>query len=361
MKKIIIFSILMLLFIPNIKATDISEIEKNIKIEYKWYKEENIEDIYHPAKEKLVGYIENSFDYRLGAPSNWDEKYCEYNLDYYEIEKQYTYKRVDKIRYLEINDIEPSKINKVEIYYQGQKLKINNILSNSSSKISIYDLKNEYFLEELLFYIEADSDYDLRLFRERYPQIKTIQKSIRNDKILVPDKTWILSNTNYIESSSKEPPLINGFIKQETIKKKCRIREKKTHRYKLEKKYYDNNYHEYIEGYYPDYQNYIVKYFGSTITENVIIEKPIIKKQIEKEYIYLKEPSEKEITTKENEETRSNNEVTKCDTPEIKYIEKEVVNENKKISKKTKIIIAFLGLIILIETIWLIINAKKVD
>ena len=33
MKKIIIFSILMLLFIPNIKATDISEIEKNIKIE----------------------------------------------------------------------------------------------------------------------------------------------------------------------------------------------------------------------------------------------------------------------------------------------------------------------------------------
>ena len=53
--------------------------------------------------------------------------------------------------------------------------------------------------------------------------------------------------------------------------------------------------------------------------------------------------------------------MTKCDTPEIKYIEKEVVNENKKISKKTKIIIAFLGLIILIETIWLIINAKKVD
>lgn len=353
MKKIIIFIPLIFILIPRVKATDISEIEKNIKIEYKWYKENITENIYHPAKEKIDGYIENPFDFRLGTSSEWNEKYCEYNKEYYEIEEQYTYKRVEKVRYLEIRDIELSKIKKIEAYYKGKKIKISERLYNPSQKVTIQDLNAEYNLEDLLFYIEAEDDYDILLYKVEHTSNKSIKKSIRNEKILIPDKTWLLSNTNYIEDTSKEMILNNDFIKTDTIKKICRIREKKTHRYKLEKEYYDNNYHEYIEGYYPDYNDYIIKYYGDVITQNIEIEKPIIQKQIQKEYIYLTNEDSNETLT-------SNSELIKqeCDNnTKIEYIEKKIFRYI--IPPKIYLLIAILLLIIIIGAILLIILQKK--
>lgn len=353
MKKKIICIILIFIFIPRVKATDISEIEKNIKIEYKWYKENITESIYHPAKEKIEGYIENPFDFRLGTSSEWDEKYCEYNKEYYEIEEQYTYERVEKVRYLEIRDIELSKVKKIEVYYKGKKINISERLYNSSNRIMIQDLNSEYNIEDLLFYVEAEDDYDLLLYKVEHTSNKGIKKSIRNEKILIPNKTWILSNANYIEDTSKEMILNNDFIKTNTMKKTCRIREKKTHRYKLEKEYYDDNYHEYVAGYYPDYNDYVIKYYGDVITQNVEIEKTIIQKQTQKEYIYL--------TTEDSSKTlASEQELTKqeCDSnKKVEYVEKKIFKEI--IPHRIYLLIAILSLLLIIEIIILVILQKK--
>ena len=136
----------------------------------------------------------------------------------------------------------------------------------------------------------------------------------------------------------------------------CKSTEIVAYKYKIEREYYDDDYHAYVEGYIKDEDDYKLFYKEEPIINTVEITKEITKEKIVKQpqiqYVYL--PSKNEIQKldsskdKENEITENKECTPQIKTQiktEIKTIEKEMI----KTPKRVYIIIAILILLIILQ------------
>ena len=145
---------------------------------------------------------------------------------------------------------------------------------------------------EITFYIKGDNEYKISLYASSNFNNPVISKSVINEELLMPDKTWLTNNTKFIEYTAqieyRDSDLITRvtrydlcrFFKVLSENYVCREREIMTYRYNVEKEYYDDNYHINVEGYIKDINDY--RYFYNLKPITNIIEVP--KENIIKEY-----------------------------------------------------------------------------
>lgn len=360
MKKII-FVLFLVLNISKVYANETINITDDVEVKYKWYKEEIIDELYHKKGEDLEGYLEDTKKIKSGLYYTvWDGKYCTYSEDDYYIERDimYEYNNVENSMYIKLEKIDYQEIKKIQIFYKNKELEYN-IIQNNNEQI-IIKLNKYYETNYLWFYIDTEKEYDITLAYGKDFNRKTISKHIKNEKLLVPDKSWINEETKYVTTRNGIYIENDDFLKLFTSINLCRVKEKLTYRYKINKVYYDDNYHSYIEGYLPDYNDYIIEYNSELPTDIVEITKTIVDKQ--KEYIYIENEKNK-LTTTVQEDNKENilnqNECNKPNTViETKYIENDIIKKIYKIPKKIYLLITILLLIITIQTIRL---KKKVE
>ena len=337
-KKIIIIILLCILLMSKVQALEYKEITNDAEIRHKWYKE-IIEGDYYPLKEDLPGYIVDYNNIKYIDYSLWENEYCYYPDEYYIKEKQLMreYKRISEIRYVLLENF--NYTNNVKIYNNNKPIEYE-MLSYSNNILKI-DLGKKYLCDNLLFYIENATNYKLSLHIESSYKSAQLSKEIKEDNIIIPDKSWITSTATYKTKYTLDNPLdITDFttlIKSYDI---CRYKEKYVYKYKIKKYYYDENYYNYIEGYTKDINDYKVYYKGKPIINTVeIIKEKVVTKPVV-EYIYL-EP-EKEILEIDSSTKKE------CHPKiETQIIEKEVF----KTPKKIYIVITLLIIIILLISI----------
>lgn len=354
MKKIIVFFLCMLC-LENVKALEQKNITNEVEIKYKWYQEEITEGFYYPKKEKLNEYFEDIENIQYSEYSDWNEEYCVFSKDNYLIEEKIvnTYEKVDKTKYLEIDFIRVNGeycndcVKEIKIFSERKEINYKIILQNDR-QIKI-ELPEEFDTEKLWFFIDTDNIYNMYLLKDiNLPNIN-LSQYIKKSKILIPDKGWITSKTTFVKEINEQNLDNNEFVKNIEKTKICRVREKNTYRYKINKKYYDDNYYSYLENYIPDIKNYTAYYIKEFPTDIIEITKTDTNYIKEKEYIYI-EPKEEPIEN-ENIKDKEKNTIVH----EIKYIDKIV----KYIPIKIYILLLILFIVIIILTLKLL--KKKVD
>ena len=345
-KIILIFAIFIFsTSLTKVESSTDLDITNDTTIKYKWYIEEKVEGMYYPKGESLEGYYEDINDIKYGKESDLDEKYCQYSRDKYVVtmDVERIYKKIIDAQYVKIIGIsEDTNIrifaNTTEINYSIRKMGTDEI---------IIDLNRYYELGILWFYIESEESFDMYLaFDERFTMI-SIYKHIENTKIIIPDETWIYKNSTYATMYTHENKNNNAFLTYTGQRAKCRAKEIQTYRYKIKRKYYDDQYYEYLNDYIPDYKNYIIEYNGELPTNTINITKTIKEIVPIKEYIYLETTENQQLN---NQET-NNITTEKCESTEktkTKYIETEVIKEKEVIPSKIYYLIIILFLIILI-------------
>lgn len=220
-----------------------------------------------------------------------------------------------------------------------------------------------------MFYIDTTENYKISLYINSFYLGHSLSKSITNEKISIPDKTWITDKTSYetIRTNAvyKNSDLTTILYQEE----ECTYRDILVYKYNTEREYYDENYHTYVEGYLKDTNDYKIYYKGEEIKEEPIIETiEIIKEKIIKEpqieYVYLEtndktnNPKIEYIYIEKEKKNDSSNNKTSCD-PQIitkTKIKKEMVE--KEIYKIPKIIY-IIGTIMIMTIIILIIKTRK--
>ena len=227
-----------------------------------------------------------------------------------------------------------------------------------------------------MFFVDTTEEYKISLYTNKNFIDYTISKTLSNEKISIPDKTWLTDKTEYgtvtttiVYDNSDLTTILNRV-------EECTYRDILVYRYNTERQYYDG-YHTYVEGYLKDISDYKYYYKGEPIKEEPIIETiEIIKEKIIKEplieYVYVDTNNksnksqieyvyiEKENNLNENKNDSSKNEI-KCQ-PEIitnTKIKREIIE--KEISKIPKIIylIGF-GMVIIIMILIIKIRKKYV-
>lgn len=349
MKKIIFI----LLFVANITivhANESKDITADAQIKYKWYREEIVEGIYYPKKDILEGYLEDSTNVII-APyyTVWDEKYCNYSQENYYIEqkKDYIYRVLQNTRYIKLENINYEKINNIRIFFKNNELEYE-VIEKNDNEIKI-DLKEIYDSSKLWFAIDAESSYDIGLSKTLDAKTLILSKHITKDKILIPDKSWIVKNTNKSILYTDERLEENDFTELKSVNYVCRVKEKKSYRYKVNRVYYDNNYYTYVENYIPDKEDYIIEYTKELPIEIIEITQLVKDKEIQKEYIYINDFEN--INSEEKIETQDSSIIDQNSIIETKYIENEIIKKVYKIPKKIYLIIAILLIIIIVEII----------
>ena len=345
MKKIIIIILFTFIFTKNVVAIN----EQNVtKILYKWYKEEKIEGLFYPKEEKLIGYLEDENNIQYGEYSEWNNNYCYYSKDYYILEEKNitTYDELLETKYIILRSLynigtsDDFKI--IKIYYDNTEL---DYTINEYSAYTIeLELDKEYDTGKLEFYIDTnDIRYFILLYNDSELKKLVISYSVvpRHDgKKLIWNEDWISEVSSYKEKETEETIEESKTIKNIRTEKKCRVREINTYRYKINKIYYDNEYHLYIDGYIPDITDSIIYYYNNEIeqenkskeTNNFILQNEI--------------KNQKEVIKN-----------TSFSQSISKIITKDIIK--KKTSKKTYILIIILIIIIIFETVKII--RKKVD
>lgn len=289
----------MLLFssFTKVKANEYSEVTQDVEIKYKWYKE-IIEGDYYPLKEEKEGYLIDEFNIKYGDYSLWSEENCRLSDKYYL--KDYriirVYEKIRDVRYVKLENFRFN--NNIKIYQNNQPLNYD-ILYNKNNMVKI-DLKQEYRSETLTFFIENSQNYEISLYTNKEFTDYIISKQITNETLLIPDKTWITQNTIFNTTYTEE--IYNNSdltikIREYNV---CKYREKYVYKYQIKKEYYDDEYHENVDGYIKDTNDYKVLYKGEPITNNVEIIKERIVKDPQIEYIYIP----KENTIEKNDSSK---------------------------------------------------------
>lgn len=338
MKKVLII-LITLLFVNDVYATNTDNISK---VEYKWYKEEKIEETYYPKKDKLLGFNEDENQIKFGDYSEWNNKYCSYSKDYYSVEEKELnkYRKVINTRYIELEynprNIPHDSFKEIKIFYDNNIINYK-IIKNDEYVIKI-ELEKEYDTEKLSFYIDIDSRYLIYLSNNieltKLALGYLVMPQFDGKKIEINDN-WIIKESTFVDELIIDE-IDNSKLKYKIGKENsCRIREIYTYRYKEKRKYYDDNYHVFIDGYIPDIENQIIYYSDKNDTVNIT-------KNIESNY--KNKTNEDEITIKNEDKTKNIKEEQKYIT---KYIDKEV----KKIPLIIYITIFFLVFIIIIQSI----------
>lgn len=350
MKKILLIIITSFLFLTIAYAEESLDISSNIKIKYKWYKEEIIDSKYYQINSVLDGYIEDKKNISYGNFSNYNENNCFLSRANYEAEYKpiYKYNLIIDTKTIKLSGISQDKIKEIKIYSNMSELEY--IINSSTNNSVIISLNNFISTSDIWFYIDTDYEYDITLGTDTTFSWITLYKHVSNhEKVLIPDKTWIVSESHYVNNT--DTTSLNDTYFRTMISKNylCRVRPILTYRYKLEKKYYDDEYHEYVEGYLPDINDYIIEYTGAIPTKTVEITKTeietIIKKIPETKYVYLENEEQVENIDEEIEENKCEKEI------ETKYITNNVVKEVKQTPKKIYYVISILSIITILEFI----------
>lgn len=345
-KIFIVIFIFSNIFLNRIKADEKINITNSSQIKYKWYINEIIDETYYLKGEVLDGYYEIEEKVNYGNYSNWDYKYCTYPKEKYVVEAiaENIYKKVTDVQYVKLigfnyeNDIRIFE-NTKEISYE---------IINATEKEIIINLKRTYEVQNLIFYVDSEKTFDIYLSFDYKFTIMALYKHIEKEKLLIPDESWIYDKTVFKTEYTQQKKEENAFRKYDGMRGLCRAKEILTYRYKSIKKYYDDNYYEYIEGYLPDYNNFVIEYNGEIPKEIIKITNTEQKVVPVKEYIYIK---------KNDDIDKSNEEFEPKEIVKNNYIEKEII---KKVTpKKIYIIITILLLIILFQLIQSIRKKKK--
>ena len=275
MKKIIIAIISTIYLLQNVYAIETSNIDKVV---YKWYKEEKINGIYYPKKDNLPGYYEDIENIKYNEYSEWNSDYCNYSKDYYDVEEKYikTYKKMIKTKYVLFTMAYMQGTNDefktIKIFHNG--IEVNYTVVEDKPAWLILELDNEYDSENFSFYIEMYTPcrYVITLSNDKYSERRTMVGtiSIKQERAYIyTTDEWICKNVLYTTEETDEEIHESEYIKNIENKKVCRIREINTYRYKINKKYYDDNYHQYIEGYIPDTKNMNIYYKNDIKDTNI--------------------------------------------------------------------------------------------
>ena len=164
-----------------------------------------------------------------------------------------------------------------------------------------------------------------------------------NEELLIPDSTWITDETYYINYYTGETLRETGLTKLKESTQICRYQEIYVYKYKIEREYYDDNYHLHVDGYIKDEKDYQIFYQENPIINTVEITTEKIIKEPKIEYIYI--PNENNIEKIDSsKETQCTPKIETKIKKEIQTIEKEIF----KIPKKIYLIIAILILTIII-------------
>lgn len=363
-KIILIITILLFIMLKPIFAAEKLDITADAIIKYKWYIEEEDKEsgTYYQKGKVLEEYYENPdlTIYGKGTAS-WDTDYCTYNKNNYLIEyiNNKEYRVIADFKFIKFSNINYHD-NELKVFINNKEVKYN-IYSKTSNEL-VLELEHNYSVEDVWIYIDTTESFDITLLGNINSKEISLYKHIESAKILIPDKTWITKNSKYVTTHTSALYKNNDFRTQISNVNICRAVEIKTYRYKKIRKYYDNEYHEYIEGYIPDKEDYIIEYQKELPTKTINITK--VDKEIVpiKEYIYLDNNISND---KESIEDTQDNNQEKClpgkngKVIETKYIENEVIKEVYKVPKYIYLII--LLLIITIILMFILKNKKNVD
>lgn len=331
---------------------ELKDITSNVEIRYKWYKEKITGD-YYPLKDEQIGYIVDMNKIKPGSVGTWSSYNCGLPQNHYflEYDFQMTYECVKDIRFVEIKGI--TYDNNIKIYYQNEPIDYQ-IVTNKENLIVI-NLIIKYRPDTLIFYIDTDKEYQITLYTDQYLTTPILTKKISSNVPIIPDETWKTSTTSYEKHYTTDEYKETTLTKRKKKSQICRATEIVAYKYKVEREYYDDNYHTYVEGYIKDETDYKLFYKEEPIINTIEITKEITKEKIVKQpqiqYIYL--PSKNEIQKIDSSKNIENNNIEKKEcTPQIKTeIKTEFVPVEKylfKIPKKVYIIITILILVIVL-------------
>ncbi len=331
MKKIIL-TLIIFLFIPIVNAEELTELN-NYEIKYKFYKEK-VDFKYYPKGEYLEGYIEDESNSKYSEYSEWQDN-CEVD-DNIEIEykKKYTYKEIKKVGSIKIHNFSGERDQTGIIVYNGNK-KINYKDVSLSWKDIYIQLDDYYNPSDLLIYpfFKNNVDFTITMFSDFNFQDLILERRVTRSyfiNIVIDSNFYVLPNA-YIEKTydiELEDNFFRSKIREDT---KCRYRNILTYRYKIDKEYYDNNYHTNVEGYKKDYDNFKIYYQKDIEYIEVLkTEKEYIKVP---EYQYFEIPIYEYIEVPKYEYIEVEKEVpTKIEPIQIikkEYIKEEITNKNK--------------------------------
>lgn len=334
---------------------DYIEITKDIEIRYKWYKEIQTGD-YYPLKDITSEDKVDTKKMKFGEYSTWSKDNCSLNSYWYAKTQRtiYIYNNVLDVRYVKLINFEYN--DNIKIYNNNTLLKFD-IISNENNELFIY-IRFPYPPDTLLFDIETDDEYEIYLYNQFFDTNPLLGKKVSNERILIPDKEWIIKTTAYTTSYTSTKRFESELTRWGGAYNECQYREVYVYKYDTEREYYDDNYHAYIEGYIKDTDDYLVYYKGEPIIDVIEITNEKVIQEAIIEYIYIETQSDEidEIPSPDEIPTRTESSCeTSCpeisETKEIQYIEKEIA----KIPKKVYIIILFLIIIV----IFLIYNLLK--
>lgn len=341
-KKYLIFFLSLIIISNNVKAEEkYKDVTEDIEVRYKWYKEIVTGGEYYPLRKitEEDRYDKDNFKYINTTRVN--EEFCSYPTEFYKIEpKKYrTYKTVYETRYVVIENITPETI--VKTYYKNSDFSYK-IVSHENN-ILIIDLRADLLCDKLLFYIDTENKYKISLYRDVELKKLIMTKEFENQKISAPSSEWNIEpsayNEIYYTTNKYDENSLTKLMEEKTM---CGCSEKYVYKYNVEKEYYDDNYHEYIEGYTKDENDYRYYYKGEPIIVNNTIE--VIKEKIKEvpktEYIYLEKESQEAKKEEKHECVPLTN--TKIET---KIIEKEITKQPKKLY------IVIIGLYLLVMTL----------
>ncbi len=336
MKKLLVIFLYIVLSIDNVLAEDITGIAD---IKYKWYKQEETDGIYYSKKDKLDGYLEDVQNIQYDDYTEWKPEYCNYSKDDYLIEEKEitTYDKIVKTKYIRIDiNIGSACANDntcfSEILVFSGKNKVDYNIIKNEQNTKVLELFYAIDINDLWFYINANTRYSIYATDNINAFFFNLGYGLNEHwRVIIPFENWILKNARYNNETTEEEIMITPFVKNIETKKVCRIREKKTYRYKITKQYYDDEYHTNIDGYLPDINDYVINY----------------DRNLEKtEYVYINE----DIKQEDKEETNEATDIKPGVVYRTKYID--------KITKKGYIVLLILMMVIIVES-WIIV--KNVD
>ena len=339
-QKYLILTLILTIISNPVKAEELKykDVTEDIEIRYKWYKEIVDENgKYYPLR-KITSedkYDKNNYKFIQSVSINTET--CSYPNEFYLIEKINfkKYKKTYDAKIAVIENIDPQ--TEIKIHYENRILNYQ-IISNENNTL-VLDLNGEKLCDRLMFYINTDNKYKISLYKDRKQEQIIIAKEFENQKISIPNNTWILPETQF-DYTSYIMNTYNTSSLTELLNSKvmCASYEKYVYKYNVTKEYYDDDYHAYVPGYIKDENDYRMYYKGEPLVINNTIEitKEKIKEVPKIEYVYI----EKEVNNIEQHKECEKEIQTKIET---KIVEKKI----KEVPKKIYLIVAILSLIII--------------
>jgi len=286
MKKIIFIIILFGINILRVSAEEwqLEKIEgDNVEVEYryKWYKENVVGDYFLYSQSITSLPLVDKENYKYTSYSQWKDT-CLEPSDVIDVEESevYPYKRLLDTKYVRIKNLENAnlKINELIIKSNGENVSYNVLECDTCS--SVFDNNEDTYLEivnnevivieipsyarteNLNFIINSNSgniQIELSFTKTEILGRKELNlKDGINNYIL--DSSWIILKKYTSIYYSIEKPENNFFNTVYAKENKCRERKKMYFFYRIEKEYYDDNYHKFVSGYIKDLEDYVVMY-----------------------------------------------------------------------------------------------------